>query len=94
MISKGESERITMPNLIGMKLDEALQTLDNDLTRGQIKRQQSNEYVADQVIDQDTEPGVLIDAKTQVNLTVSSDQVPLLRRQFNFSYQLNKIFIR
>lgn len=96
MISKGESERITMPDLIGKELDEALQTLkDNDLTRGQIKRQESTEYVADQVIDQDTAPGVLIDAKTKVDLTVSSGPGPVAQtRAIQFPLPVEQDFYK
>ncbi len=96
MISKGESERISMPDLIGMKLDDALQALkDNDLTRGQIKRQESSEYVADQVIFQDTEPGVLIDAKTQVNLTVSLGPGPVAQtRAIQFQLPVEQDFYK
>jgi beta-lactam-binding protein with PASTA domain/tRNA A-37 threonylcarbamoyl transferase component Bud32 len=78
MISEGPApQRIKMPNLIGMNLDEARKTLqDNNLDTGQIAKKESDDYYVDQVIDQDTKAGVLVDEKTTINLTVSSGPGP------------------
>lgn len=78
MISKGNTpKRIPMPDLIGMKLGEATQKLkENNLEVGEVNRQESTSYYADQVIDQDTQSGVMVDEKTSINLTVSKGPGP------------------
>ncbi len=78
MVSKGEEpERVSMPNLIGMSLEEARQLLkDNDLLVGELKREESNEYYKDQIIKQDTKAEVMIDQQSSVNLVVSNGPGP------------------
>lgn len=73
MISEGPTpERITMPDLIGLKLEKAREILrKHNLQLGEITKQESDAYYTDQVMDQDTEAGVLIDENSIVNLTVS-----------------------
>lgn len=79
LISKGQRpERVTMPNLIGLDLEKAKAKLEEkNLSAGDIKRQESNEYFKNQVIDQDTAAGVLVDEQTSINLVVSSGPGPV-----------------
>lgn len=83
LVSKGPTpERISMPKLIGLKLDEARRKLEeNNLVAGEVKRQDSSAYYEDQVIDQDTAAGVLVDEKTVVDLTVSQGPGPAAQTQ-------------
>lgn len=83
MISKGPApQRIPMPNLIGMNLEEALKTLkDNNLEVGEVSKKESDAYYVDQVIDQDTKAQVLVDEKTAVNLVVSLGPGPAAQIQ-------------
>ena len=79
MYSKGKTpERITMPSLIGLSLQEAKNKLtENNLVLGTVGNQSSNEYFSDQIVAQDTEPGVLIDEESTVNLTLSTGPGPV-----------------
>lgn len=78
MISEGPApERIKMPNLLGLDLEKARQTLQElNLQVGEITKKESDVYYANQVMDQDTQAGVLVDEKTIVNLTVSQGPGP------------------
>lgn len=81
MVSKGEKpDRVSMPSLIGKSLEEARQILkDNGLSLGQLKKEESHEYYKDQVINQDTLAGVMIDQESVVNLVVSSGPGPVAK---------------
>lgn len=81
MISKGERpERVTMPNLVGLNLDAARKKLEeNNLAEGSIKRKESNEYFNNQVMEQDTDAGVLVDEQTSINLVVSKGPGPVAK---------------
>lgn len=79
LISKGKApERIPMPELIGLKVDDARRKIEeSQLVIGETKRQESNQFFSDYVIDQDTAAGVLIDQGSTVNLTVSKGPGPV-----------------
>ncbi len=79
MISQGEPpERIPMPALIGLNLNEARNLLkENNLILKQVEQEESAEYFPNIVIKQDTEAGVLIDEETNVVLTVSKGPGPV-----------------
>jgi serine/threonine-protein kinase len=82
-VSKGKQpNRITMPDLKGLTQDAAGKKLqDNKLVLGEIKRQESTAYFADQVVDQDTAAGVLTDEGTKVNITLSTGPGPVSKTQ-------------
>ncbi len=79
MISQGEPpERIPMPKLIGLNLNEARNVLkENNLILKEIEQEESSEYFSNIVIKQDTGAGVLIDEETSVVLTVSKGPGPV-----------------
>jgi serine/threonine protein kinase len=79
VISKGsEKDRVAMPSLEGLTLQEAKTKLaDSGLEIGKITRQESNKYYSDQVISQDTSPGVKVEEGSTVNLVVSSGPGPV-----------------
>lgn len=79
MISQGEPpERIPMPELIGLNLNEARNVLkENNLILKEIEQEESSEYFSNIVIKQDTGAGVLIDEETSVVLTVSKGPGPV-----------------
>jgi len=78
MVSKGEApQKVTMPSLIGLSLDESRTKLhENNLILGDIKKIESTEYFADQVIEQDIEAGVLVDEQSSIILTISKGPGP------------------
>ena len=78
VVSKGkEPNKVTMPDLKGLSLSNATKKLqDNKLVLGDVKRQASNSFYNDQVADQDTAAGVLVDEGTKVNITVSTGPGP------------------
>jgi serine/threonine protein kinase len=78
MISKGKPpKRIPMPNLVGLSLEQAKKSIeDNNLILQEIKREESNKFFADKVIDQSISAGVLIDEQAGVVLTVSKGPGP------------------
>ncbi|MEA4924368.1 MAG: protein kinase [Syntrophomonadaceae bacterium] len=78
VVSKGKSpNKISMPDLKGLSLTDATKKLqDNKLVLGQVSRQTSNNYFKDQVSNQDTAPGVLVDEGTTVNITLSNGPGP------------------
>lgn len=101
MISKGKTpERITMPDLTGLKLEEATRQLeDNNLVLGEVTREESASFYTDQVISQDTQAGTLVDEKTKVNLVVSkgpgpSSQTRTLEFQLPEDQDYYKVVIR
>lgn len=79
MVSKGETPaKVAMPDLLGLSLEEARKKIqDNKLSPGEIKRQDSNEYYSNEVMEQDTAAGVMVDEGTTVNLVVSKGPGPL-----------------
>ncbi len=78
VVSKGKGpNKISMPDLKGLSLTEATKKLqDNKLVLGQVSHQTSNNYFKDQVANQDTAPGVLVDEGTTVNITLSNGPGP------------------
>jgi serine/threonine protein kinase len=77
VVSIGKSKRVTMMDLKGLSLDVARKKLeDNKLVLGDVQRQDNTAYFADQVSDQDTAPGVLVDEGSKVNLTISTGPGP------------------
>jgi serine/threonine protein kinase len=79
MVSKGATpDKVAMPGLIGLNLDEAQKQIrDNKLVLGNVKKRDSNEYYANQVIEQDTKAGVMVEEGTTVNLVVSKGPGPV-----------------
>jgi len=78
MVSKGKApERVSMPDLIGLNLEEARQRLqDNNLLLGEQKREESSEYYTGQVMEQDTEAGVLVEQQSSISIVVSKGPGP------------------
>lgn len=83
MVSKGPTpDKISMPNLIGLTLEEAQKQIqDSKLVLGEVTKKDSSDYYADQVIDQDTKPEVMVDEGTTVNLVVSKGPGPVPQTQ-------------
>ena len=79
MYSKGKTpERVNMPSLLGLRLQEAKNVLrENKLEIGTVDEKESNEYVAGRITFQDTEPGVMIDEGSKINVTVSKGPGPV-----------------
>ncbi len=87
-VSKGkEPNKIAMPDLKGLSLSNATKKLqDNKLVLGDVLRQPSTAFYNDQVSAQDTDPSVLVDEGTKVNITLSTGPGPLSKTyqlQFN-----------
>ncbi len=63
MVSKGPTpDKIPMPDLIGLTLEEARKKIqDSKLVLGEVTKKDSSDYYADQVIEQDTKPEVMVD---------------------------------
>lgn len=78
LVSKGEApEKVKMPNLIGLNINEAKKIVeDNGLLLGRIIEKESNQYYTDQVIEQDVQPGVMLEKGSSVILTVSKGPGP------------------
>lgn len=79
MVSKGETPaKVPMPNLVGMSLEDARKKIvDSKLSVGDTKRQDSNEYYPNQVMEQDTAAEVMVEEGTTVNLVVSKGPGPI-----------------
>jgi len=79
MVSKGKTPaKIAMPDLLGRTLEEAQKILqDSKLVLGDTKRQDSNEYYSNQVMEQDTAEGVMVEEGTTVKLVISKGPGPL-----------------
>lgn len=79
MVSKGKTPaKVAMPELLGLSLEEAQEKIrDNKLLPGEIKRKESNEYYSNEVIEQDTPAGVMVEEGTEVKLVVSKGPGPL-----------------
>lgn len=77
-VSKGKQpERISMPELKGLTLDEATKKLKElELEVGEIKRQESTEYSADRIADQEYAAGVMIEKGASIKLTISKGPGP------------------
>jgi serine/threonine-protein kinase len=69
-----------MPDLKGLTIDKARTVLeDQKLVLGEITRQESTSYSADQIASQDTEASVMIDEGTTVNVVVSTGPGPQVK---------------
>ena len=79
LISKGEAPaKVEMPNLLGLDLKQAQEELlAKNLVPGKITRKDSNEYYNNQVIEQDTAAGVMVEEGTTINLLVSQGPGPI-----------------
>ncbi len=77
-VSKGKQpNKVTMPDLKGLTQNAATKKLqDNKLVLGDVKRQESTQYFAEQVMDQDTAAGVMVDEGTKVIITLSTGPGP------------------
>jgi len=83
MVSKGPTpDKIPMPKLIGLTLEEAQKQIqDSKLVLGEVTKKDSNDYYADQVIEQDTKAEVMVEEGTTVNLVVSKGPGPVAQTQ-------------
>ena len=75
-----QPERVSMPDLKGMSIEKARTVLeDKKLVLGQTKREESTSYAADQIAKQDTEPGVMVEEGTTVNVVISTGPGPQVK---------------
>jgi beta-lactam-binding protein with PASTA domain/tRNA A-37 threonylcarbamoyl transferase component Bud32 len=83
MVSKGPTpDKIPMPDLIGLTLEEARKQIeDSKLVLGEVTKKDSSDYYADQVIEQNTKPEVMVDEGTTVDLVVSKGPGPVPHTQ-------------
>lgn len=81
VVSQGKQpERVSMPDLKGMSIEKARTVLeDKKLVLGQTKREESTSYAADQIAKQDTEPGVMVEEGTTVNVVISTGPGPQVK---------------
>lgn len=81
LISKGEKpERVAMPKLVGLTIEQARQKItENGLMVGDVKTKDSEEYNKNVVMEQDTDPGVMVDQGSTVNLIVSTGPGPVAK---------------
>ncbi len=81
VVSEGKQpEKVSMPDLKGLTIEKARTVLDEQkLVLGQIKREESTSYVADQIAKQDTEPNVMVEEGTTVNIVVSTGPGPQVK---------------
>lgn len=79
MVSKGETpDKVAMPDLLGRTLEEAQKLIEeNNLVLGDVKKKESDKYLANQVMEQDTKAGVMVEEETTVNLVVSKGPGPV-----------------
>ncbi|SHH19253.1 serine/threonine protein kinase [Thermosyntropha lipolytica DSM 11003] len=78
LVSKGEPpEKIKMPDLIGLNINDAKKRLeDMGLLVARIVEKESSQYYTDQVIEQDIQPGVMLEKGSSVTLTISKGPGP------------------
>ncbi len=70
-------EQVTMPNVMGMDIDAAIETLEKvGLKIGTVGYDMSNAYAINTVMWQQYEPGVKIDKDSGVNLKISTGNHP------------------
>jgi beta-lactam-binding protein with PASTA domain len=83
MVSKGETpDKVAMPDLLGRTLEEARKLIEeNNLVLGDVKKGESKEYYSNQVMEQDTKAGVMVEEETTVNLVVSKGPGPVPQTQ-------------
>lgn len=73
--------RVTVPNVVGLPLVNARRAIEgNNLTLGEVRRENSEQYPLNTVIRQSIAAGTLVDKGTQVNITISAGP-PRVRRQ-------------
>lgn len=89
MISKGKTpEKIAMPNLLGLTLEEATKKLkESNLVLGEVKRQDSNDYYPEQVMAQGVGADVLVEQQSTIDLTISKGPGPVARTK-DIEFQL------
>jgi serine/threonine-protein kinase len=77
-VSKGKQpDKIQMPDLLGVSLDEAKKVLENNkLELGGVNQAESSKYYSGQVSSQDIAAGVMVDEESKVNLVVSTGPGP------------------
>jgi serine/threonine protein kinase len=88
MVSKGKTpDKVSMPNLLGKSLEEASKQIsDSKLVLGETNRKESNEYSSNEVMEQDTAAGVMVDEGSTVNLVISKGPGPVPKTQIvNFT---------
>ncbi|MBO8158512.1 Stk1 family PASTA domain-containing Ser/Thr kinase [Thermosyntropha sp.] len=78
LVSKGQPpERVKMPNLVGLNFNDAKKKLEDiGLLLNNVVEEESDQYFTDQVIGQDTEPGVMVEKGSSITLTVSKGPGP------------------
>ncbi|MEN6349006.1 MAG: protein kinase [Syntrophomonas sp.] len=90
MVSKGKTpEKIAMPDLLGLTLDEATRRLqENKLVLDHTSEQDSSQYYAGQVMVQSVQAGVMVDEQSKINLTVSKGGPGPVARSKDIQLQL------
>lgn len=78
VVSKGKkSAEIVMPDLTGLTVDKARKVLeDKKLVMGEEKRQESTEFLKDQIVQQDSAADKVVEEGTVINVVVSNGPGP------------------
>jgi serine/threonine-protein kinase len=77
-VSRGV-RRVTVPNVVGMPLDEAEKALQDERLRvGEVTEQASDDVPEGEVISQSVAAGTEVNARTEIDLTVSSGAGPVV----------------
>ncbi|HRW12920.1 MAG TPA: protein kinase [Syntrophomonas sp.] len=81
VVSQGKQpEKIAVPDLKGLTLDKARTALDDKkLVLGEVKREESTVYMADHIVKQDTDPGVMVEEGTRINVVISTGPGPQVK---------------
>jgi beta-lactam-binding protein with PASTA domain/predicted Ser/Thr protein kinase len=79
MVSKGKTPaKVAMPELLGLSLEEAQEKIrENKLLPGEVTRKESDKYYSNEVMQQDTPAGVMVEEGTEVKLVVSKGPGPV-----------------
>ncbi|QGT99611.1 Serine/threonine protein kinase PrkC, regulator of stationary phase [Candidatus Syntrophocurvum alkaliphilum] len=83
IVSKGATpNRISVPNLIGVTISNATEILQQrNLDLGDVTEKESDEYFADQIIEQEIDAGVLVEEESEIDVVVSTGPGPDARTQ-------------
>ncbi|MDP2364670.1 MAG: PASTA domain-containing protein, partial [Ignavibacteria bacterium] len=72
VISNGGSSQVKVPQMIGMKYDEAIKSLsESRLTTGALSFVQNETYLPGTVVNQSPSAGELVNVGTVINLTIT-----------------------
>lgn len=71
----GEPEEVVVPNLVGLPLSDALESIEKSaLTKGSIAFQVKKELFSETIISQSLSPGKKVQRKTAINIIVSTQE--------------------